>query len=81
MVFNQCTQVLRKGNEQRDLKKLLYHCKYPEKSRVLSLKPTGISKINIGGTTIHSGLAIKPVTKLFDLNEKSNTALASKLSE
>ena len=36
---------------------LLYHCKDPEKPRVV---PTGISAINIVGTTIHSGLGIKP---------------------
>ena len=33
---------------------LLYHCKDPEKLRVLSLGPRGISAVNISGTTIHS---------------------------
>ena len=41
-------------------KTLLYHCKDTEKPKVLLLGPTGISAVNIGGTTIHSGLAIKP---------------------
>ena len=41
-------------------KTLLYHCKDPEKPRVLFLGPTGISAVNKGGTTIHSGLVIKP---------------------
>ena len=45
-------------------KTLLYHCKDPEKPRVHLLGPTGISAVNIGGTTIHSGLGIKPRTKL-----------------
>ena len=35
---------------------LIYHCKDPEKPRVLLLGSTGISAVNIGGTTIHSGL-------------------------
>ena len=41
-------------------KTLLYHCKDPEKPRVLFLGPAGISAVNKGGTTIHSGLVIKP---------------------
>ena len=40
-------------------KTLLYHCKDPEKPRVLFVGPTGISEVHIVGTTIHSGLAIK----------------------
>ena len=52
-------------------KTLLYNCKDSEKPRVLLLGPTGISAINIGGTTIHSGLAHKPGTKLLGLNGKS----------
>ena len=43
-------------------KTLLYHCKDPEKPRVLLLGPTGISVVDIDGTTIHSGLAITPGT-------------------
>ena len=39
-------------------KTLLYHCKHPEKPRILLLAPTGVSVINIGGTTIHSGLEL-----------------------
>ena len=62
-------------------KTLLYLCKDPEKPRVLLLRPTGISAVNIGGTTIHSGLAIKPGTKLLGLNDKSKAALRNRLSE
>ena len=56
-------------------KTLLYHTKDPEKPRVLLLGPTGISPVNIGGTTIHSGLAIKPGTKLLGINDKPKAAL------
>ena len=61
------------------LKTLLYHCKDPEKPRVLLLGPTGISAVNIGGTTIHSGLGIKPGIKLLGLNDKCKAALRNKL--
>ena len=43
-------------------KALLYHCKAPEKPRVLLIGPTGISAINIGETTVYSGLETKPGT-------------------
>ena len=59
---------------------LLYHFNDPEKPRVLLLGPTGISVVNIGGTTIHSGLGIKPGTKLYGLNDKSKAALRNRLS-
>ena len=35
--------------------------------------------VNIGGTTIRSGLGIKPGTKLLGLNDKSKAALRIKL--
>ena len=35
----------------------------------------------MGGTTIHSGLEIKPGTKLLDLNDKCKAALRNRLSE
>ena len=57
-------------------KTLLYHCKDPEKPRVLLHGPTGISAVNIGGTTIHSGLGIKPGIKLLGLNDKFKAALS-----
>ena len=60
---------------------MLYHCKDPEKPRVLLLGPTGISAINIDATTIHSGLGIKPGMKLRVLNDKSKPALRNRLSE
>ena len=59
-------------------KTLLYHCKDHEKPRVLLLEPTEISAVNIGGTTVHSGLGIKPGTKLFCLNDKSKSALRNR---
>ena len=62
-------------------KTLLYHCKDTEKPKVLLLGPTGISAVNIGGTTIHSGLAIKPGTKLLGLNDKSKVDLRNRLSD
>ena len=62
-------------------KTLPYHCKDPEKPRVFLLGPTGISAVNIGGTTIDSGLEIKPGTKLLLLKDKSKAALRHRLSE
>ena len=62
-------------------KTMLYRCKDPEKIRVILLGHTGIPAVNIGGTTIHSGFAIKPGTKLLGLNEKSKAALRNRLSE
>ena len=43
--------------------------------------PTGISTVNIGGTTIHSGLGIKPGVKLLGLSDKMKASLRNKLSE
>ena len=63
------------------LRTLLYHCKDPEKLRVVLLEPTRISGVNIFGTTSHSGLGTKPETKLLSLNDKSKTSLTSRLSE
>ena len=60
---------------------LLYHCKSPEKPRVLLLESTEIYTIKTGETNIHSGLAIKPGTKLLGLNDKSKAALRNNLSE
>ena len=61
------------------LKALLYHCEDSEKPRDPLLGPTGISGVNIGGTTIHSCLVIKPGTKLLGLNDKSKAALRNRL--
>ena len=41
----------------------------------LLLGLTEISPVNIGGTTTNSGLGIKTGTQLFDLNDKSKSAL------
>ena len=60
---------------------LLYHSKEPDKPCVLLLGPTGVSAVNIGGTTIHSGLGIKPGVTLLDLSDKMKTSLRNKLSE
>ena len=62
-------------------KTLLYNCKHPGKPRVLLLEPTGISALNIGGTTIHSCLAIKTGRTLLGLNVKSKASLRNRLSE
>ena len=62
-------------------KELLYHSKEPDKPRVLLLGPIGISAVNIGGTTIHSGLGIKPGGKLLGLSDKIKASLRNKLSE
>ena len=43
--------------------------------------PSRISPVNVAETTIHSGLGIKPETKLLGLNDKSKTALRNTLSE
>ena len=60
---------------------LLYHSKEPDKPRVLVLGPTGISAVNIGGTTIHSGLGMKPGVKLLGSSDKMKASLRKKLSE
>ena len=62
-------------------KTLLYHCKDLQKYRVLLLRATEISAVNIGRTTIQSGFGIKPEIRSLALNEKSKTALRNKLSE
>ena len=62
-------------------KELLYHSKEPDKPRVLLLGPTGRSAVNIGGTTIQSGLGIKPGVKLLGLSDKMKISSRNKLSE
>ena len=62
-------------------KTLLYHSDNPEKVRVLLLGPTGISAVNINGTTIHSGLGITSHGKCNKLGDKQKTYLRNKLSE
>ena len=52
-----------------------------EKPRVLLLGHTGMSTVNIGGTTIYSGLGIKPQTNLLGLNDKSKAALRNRLAD
>ena len=62
-------------------KELLYQSKEPDKPCVLLLGPTGISAVNIGETTIHSGLGIKPGVKVLGLSDKMKASLRNKLSE
>ena len=62
-------------------KTLFHHCKEPEKPNVLLLGPAGIPGVNIGGTTIHSGLGIKPGTKLLGVNHRYKASLRNSLSE
>ena len=42
---------------------------------------TGILAVNVGGTTIHSGLGINPGPKLLDLSDKMKASLRNSLSE
>ena len=60
---------------------LLYHSKKPDKSRVMLLSSTGLSTVNIAGTTIYSGLGIKPGVKLLGLRGKIKASSRNKLSE
>ena len=56
-------------------KELLYHVKDLEKPCVFLFGPTGIAAGSIGGTTIHSGLGIKPGPKLLGLSDKMKASL------
>ena len=57
---------------------MLFHCKYPEKSRVLLLEPTGISAVN----NHHSFWSWNQTgTKLLFLSDKSKATLRNKFSE
>ena len=49
---------------QRHISNIALIFKDPEKPRVLSFDPTGLLAVNIGKTTIYSGLATKPRTNL-----------------
>ena len=62
-------------------KEFLYHSKEPNKRLVLLLGPTVISAVNIGGTTIHSGLGIKTAVTLLELSDKMKACLRNKLPE
>ena len=62
-------------------KTLFYYCKESEKPTFFLLGPTVKSLVNINRTTIHSGLGIKPGTKLLGLNDKSKVDLRNRLSE
>ena len=62
-------------------KVFLYQSENPEKPRVLVLAPTGVSAININGSTIHSGLNIPCRGKLMPLSDKNRAELRNKYSE
>lgn len=51
------------------------------KPTVLLLGPTGTPPVNIGGTTIHSALSIKPEVKLLHLSDKLKVSFKNQLSE
>ena len=85
-IFRSCNRGAGKSNLVKVIfnatsKTLLYHCKDPEKPRVLLLDPTGISAVNIGRTTVDSGLGVKPGIRILGLNHKSKAALRNKLLE
>ena len=61
------------------LKTLLDHCKDPKNSSFALTYRNISSKYN--GTTIHSGLGIKPGKKVRGLNDKFKPALKNRLSE
>ena len=62
-------------------KTLLVNCKETKKSRALLLRSTGISVVNIGGTTVHFALRIKLGAKLSGLSIKGKASIRNKLSE
>ena len=62
-------------------KTLMYNGGDPDKPRILSLAPTGVSAVNIDGTTIHSGLIINCKGQIYSLNDRQKVNLQNKLSE
>ena len=62
-------------------KLLLYDSNNPEKERVLLLGSTGISTVNINGSTNHSGVGITSHGKYNKLGHKQKVYLRNKLSE
>ena len=62
-------------------KELLCHGGDSDKPRVLLLGPTGILAVNIGRTTIHSALGIKPGIKLMDISDKAKAILLNNFLE
>ena len=62
-------------------KVLIYKGGELEQPRILLLARTGVTSINVNGTTIHSGLGVNVGGKLHPLNEQHRAALRNKLSE
>ena len=60
---------------------LQYHCRSPEKPRVLILAPTGVASINVNSTTVHSALCLPYRGKLFPLDSNTLAALRIKYAE
>ena len=56
-----------------------FNCKELGKPRVLLLRPSGVSTVNIGKTTIDSVLRINPRVKLNGLNDKVKVSIRNKL--
>ena len=61
-------------------KMLMSHGSDLEKPRLLRLAPTGVASINIGGTTIHTGLGI-PIREFLCLSDKQRTRLRNNLAD
>ena len=49
------------------------------KPRVIKLAPTGIAAINIDGTTIHTGLSMRPSSTYMSLSDKQRSSIRNKL--
>lgn len=60
---------------------LIYNGGDPDKRRLLSFAPTGVSGVNINGATIHSGLGINCKGQFYPLNDKQKASLRNKLSD
>ena len=56
-----------------------FNCKELVKPRVLLLRPSGVSTVNIGETAIDSALRINPGVKLNGLHDKAKASIRNKL--
>ena len=66
----------------KSLTKILMHRGgKPDKQKVLRIAPTGVAAINIGGTTIHTGLGIHDNGLCGPLNDKRMASLRNQLSD
>lgn len=60
-------------------KLLAYKSDELDKPRVIKLAPTGIAAINIDGTTIHTGLSLRPTGTYMSMSDKQRTFVRNKL--